>query len=628
MAGVGKTTLAVHAAHLLASRFPDGQLYLDLRGFDRSGMVQSPQDAVRQLLAGLGVPADRVPGEPDAQIGLYRSVLAGRRVLIVLDNARSAEQVRPLLPGARDCQVLVTSRDQMRSLIAIEGARLVGLSPLSPDDAKEALTRRLGADRVAQEPEAVDKIVALCAGLPLTLSIVAARAATRPTHSLSSIATDLTRSGTGLHALADPDSAADARASLALSYHALSPGAARILRLSSLHPGAEASRDALASLAGVTATEAEGDLDELERVYLMTQPEPSRYACHDVVRAYAAELAAEDDAADEDEVRLRLFDHYRQSAFRAMLTLRSNRSPVPVPDPLPGVTVAGFGTPEDAFGWFAGLYPVLRVLLERTAEHNLPEYTWQLAWSLDPFHDRQARWQDKSWVHRNGLVAAEKLGNLTWQAHSHRSLGSAFRLLGDLQRAMEHFGVAQRLYVEFGNVYEQAMNLHNLVAVFQALDLPEQALTHARRALELSEEIEDRQLQAIALNNLGWMYSNDGDQAAAIDCAQRALVLLEEADEVNLRAQLVRTLGQCQYRSGDTDLAMPQLMEALGIFHDQHDRYEEAYTLRWIAIAQRAAGHDAPARRAWQRALPILSDLGDDLPAFESFAAEDASTRR
>jgi tetratricopeptide (TPR) repeat protein len=183
----------------------------------------------------------------------------------------------------------------------------------------------------------------------------------------------------------------------------------------------------------------------------------------------------------------------------------------------------------------------------------------------------------------------------TWQAHSNRSLGSAFRLLGDHQRAMEHFQVAQRLYTELGDVPEQAMNLHNLVAVFQALDLPEQALTHARQALELSEEIDDRQRQAIALNNLGWMYSNDGDQAAAIDCAQRALMLLDEADEVNLRAQLTRTLGQCQYR---------------------------------VAIAQQAAGHDAPARRAWQRALPMLSDLGDDLPPFESFAAEDASTRR
>ena len=628
MAGVGKTALAVHAAHLLADRFPDGQLYLDLRGFDRSGMVLSPQDAVRQLLAGLGVPPDRIPGDPDAQIGLYRSVLAGRRVLIVLDNARGAEQVRPLLPGTRDCQVLVTSRDQMRSLIAIAGARLVGLSPLSKDDAREALIRRLGADRVAAEPAAVDTIIALCAGLPLTLSIVAARAATRPTHPLSSIAADLTSSGTGLHALADPDSAADARASLALSYHALSPGAARILRLSSLHPGAEASRDALASLAGVPAAEAEDDLDELERVYLMTQPEPHQYACHDVVRAYAAELAAKDDGHDEDAVRLRMLDHYRQNAYRAMRTLRSNRSPVTFPAPLRGVTVDEFGTAEDASGWFARLYPVLRVLLEQTIEHNLPECTWQLAWTLDTFHDRQGRWQDKCWVHRAGLVAAEKLGNLTWQAHSHRSLGSAFRLLGDYPRAMEHFQLAQRLYTELGLVDEQAMNLHNLVAVFQALDLPRQALTHARLALELSEEIDDRQRQAIALNNLGWMYSNDGDQAAAIDCAQRALVLLDEADEVNLRAQLTRTFGQCLYRAGDTDLAMPSLMAALGIFHDQQDRYEEAYTLRWIAIAQRAAGHDAPARRAWQRALPILSDLGDDLPAFESFAAEDASTRR
>jgi hypothetical protein len=227
MAGVGKTTLAVHAAHLMADRFPDGQLYIDLRGFDHSGAALRLQEAVRQLLAGLGVPPERIPAGAQAQVGLYRSVLAGRRCLIVIDNARSAEQVRPLLPGGSQCGVLVTSRDQMRSLIATEDARLIGLTPFSPLDAREALARRLGADRVDADIEGAERLMELCAGLPLALSVVAARAAVYADYPLSSLATELSESGSRLSALADPDPAVDTRTSLSLSYQVLSPGAVK-----------------------------------------------------------------------------------------------------------------------------------------------------------------------------------------------------------------------------------------------------------------------------------------------------------------------------------------------------------------------------------------------------------------
>jgi len=314
MAGVGKTTLAVHAAHQMAARFPDGQLYIDLHGFDRSGVALRLQDAVRQLLTGLGVPPERIPAGAEAQVGLYRSVLAGRRVLIVLDNARRAEQVRPLLPGGSRCGILVTSRDQMRSLIATEGARLVQLIPFSPLEAREALARRLGAARVEADIEGAERLIELCAGLPLALSVVAARAAVYPDYPLSSLATELSESGSRLSALADPDSAVDARASLSLSYRVLSPGAARLLRLSALHPGAEVSREALASLAGISPPEAAAGLEELERGHLMTRPEPGYYASHDLVRAYAAELADADPATGLHPARMRVLERYRQSA--------------------------------------------------------------------------------------------------------------------------------------------------------------------------------------------------------------------------------------------------------------------------------------------------------------------------
>jgi DNA-binding SARP family transcriptional activator len=314
MAGVGKTTLAVHAAHLMADRFPDGQLYIDLRGFDRFGVALRQEEAVRQLLTGLGVPAERIPAGAEAQVGLYRSVLAGRQVLIVLDNARSAEQVRPLLPGGSQCGVLVTSRDQMRSLIATEGARLIGLTPFSPLDAREALALRLGADRVDADTEGAERLIELCAGLPLALSVVAARAAVYADYPLSSLATELSESGSRLSALADPDSAVDARASLSLSYQVLSPSAARLLRLSTLHPGPEVSKETMASLAGISTPEAAAGLEELERGHLMTRPEPGYYASHDLVRAYAAELADADPATELPPARMRVLGHHRQSA--------------------------------------------------------------------------------------------------------------------------------------------------------------------------------------------------------------------------------------------------------------------------------------------------------------------------
>lgn len=628
MAGVGKTTLAVHAAHLLADRFPDGQLYVDLHGFDRSGMTLTPQDAIRQMLAGLEVPPERVPAETEALIGLYRTVLAGRRVLVVLDNARHAEQVRPLLPGDSHCRVLVTSRDQMRSLIAIEGARLVGLSPLSKEDARETLSRRLGAARVDAESEAVERVIELCAGLPLALSIVAARAAIHATHSLSSIAAELSESGNRLNALADSDSLVDSRASLSLSYHALSPDAARLLRLSSLHPGAEVSMEAMISLVGANAPEAGAGLDELERVHLMTQPEPGYYASHELVRAYAGELADSDPVTELDAARQRMFDHYRQSAYKAMRVLRPIRSPVAVEAPLPGVTITDFDDPEDSFAWFARTYPVLRVVLDQTVALGLPEYTWQLAWALDPFHNSQARWLEKLAVHRMALAAAEKLANPALQGHSHRNLGQAFRLLGDEQQAMEHFELAQQLYDELGDRADQARNLSHIVALIQSGDPPGQAKEQALKALELSTQVGDPELEAAALNNLACSHSMGGDQAAAIQFAKRALALLGEIDEVGFRAHVLCTLGQCEYRTGNYEQAAAQLLEAFGIFRALRDRLEETNTLRLLAIVQREAGNLLAARHTWQTALPILSDLGHDLPAFDPFTLQDDSGTR
>ncbi|MEV4008969.1 helix-turn-helix transcriptional regulator [Nonomuraea angiospora] len=309
-AGIGKTALAVHWAHRVADRFPDGQLYANLRGFEPGAEPAHPAEAIRGFLTALGVPSRRIPAGTDARGALFRSTVNGRRLLIVLDNARAAGQVRPLLPGAGGCLVIVTSRDQLTGLVAAGAAPIV-LDPLPASDALRLLARRLGPARLAAAPEAAGKIAALCSGLPLALAVAAARASTHPRFSLDDLAAELHGTGNRLDALSDKDPFADVRTALSWSYRTLGPAAARTFRLLGLHPGHDIDVAAAADLCGLPVRETRALLAELHRVHLIAEPAPGRYAQHDLVRAYAAELAeTHESPAERHEAECRLFDHY------------------------------------------------------------------------------------------------------------------------------------------------------------------------------------------------------------------------------------------------------------------------------------------------------------------------------
>jgi DNA-binding SARP family transcriptional activator len=297
MAGIGKTTFAIHWAHRVANRFHDGQLHINLRGFDSSDPALAPADALRTLLCSLGVPAGDIPDGLDARAGLYRSILAGRRVLIVLDNARDVQQVRPLLPSGAGCLVIVTSRNPLTGLAMTEGARLLTLNLPSVLTASEVLERRLGLDRVALEPAAVADIIESCGRLPLALAAVAARAAAHPDFTLASIAADLRRTPGRLDAFVAAGVAADARAAFSWSYDRLSPQASRLFRLLPLQQEAEITPAASASLLGVPPQEANRLVVELADVALLTEHRPGRYSFHDLIRAYAAELSERADSS-------------------------------------------------------------------------------------------------------------------------------------------------------------------------------------------------------------------------------------------------------------------------------------------------------------------------------------------
>jgi hypothetical protein len=378
MAGVGKTTLAIHWAHCVAKHFDDGQLYLNLRGFDASGTATAPADALRTLLYSLGVPTEHLPADLDARAGLYRSLLARRRVLIVLDNARDGEQVRPLLPASPGSLVVVTSRNPLTGLAMTAGARLLTLSPPSVPTARQTLEHRLGADRVAAEPEAVEEIIQHCGRLPLALAIVSGRAVAHPDFTLASIAADLRRTRGRLDAFGTAGAAADARTVFSWSYHHLSPLASRLFRLLSLAPGPGITVAACASLLGLPPEEADRLVVELTSTALIAEHQPGRYSWHDLIRAYATELSERSDTdADRHEAQARLLHHYLHSSYAAQAMLRPHREPIAPCRPRPGVTAETFSDHKSAMSWLTAERQVLNASVSLAARCEFGFPAWQ-----------------------------------------------------------------------------------------------------------------------------------------------------------------------------------------------------------------------------------------------------------
>jgi hypothetical protein len=396
-AGVGKTTLAVHWAHRVSARFPGGQLYVNLQGFDPGGAALEPGEAVRGFLEALGVPVARIPADLPAQTGLYRSLLAGQRVLVVLDNARDVEQVRPLLPGSPGCLAIVTSRNHLTGLVATEGAYPLTLDLLPTADACDLLTRRLGSGRVASEPAAVDEIIAGCARLPLALTIAAARAATSPDFPLAVFATELHEATRVLDPFHGGDLATDVRAVFSWSYRALSAGAARLFRLLGLHPGPDIGLAAGASLAALQPAEARALLAELTRAHLLAEHAPGRYAFHDLLRSYAAEQAqARESQQERDAAVHRILDHYLHTAHRTAMLIEPHFDPLSLVPAQPGVVLGAAGTAEDAMAWLTAEHAALlaAVLLAADAGHG--RHAWQLAWAVTTAFIRRGSWPDNA----------------------------------------------------------------------------------------------------------------------------------------------------------------------------------------------------------------------------------------
>ncbi len=609
-AGVGKTALAVHWAHRVAHRFPDGQLYANLRGFDPSGQTVEPGAAVRRFLDALGVPAEQIPADLDAQAALYRSTLAGKQALVVLDNARDSEQVRPLLPGARGCLAIVTSRNQLPGLVAADGAYPLTLELLTPAEARALLTRRLGAERNAAEPDAVQAIIDRCARLPLALATVAARAAIHPHLPLRTLAAELHDTRGGLHAFDNGDPARDVRAVFSWSYRALTPRAARLFRLLSLHPGTDLATSAAASLTALATGQVRPLLAELTGANLLIQHAPGRYAFHDLLRAYATELAQDTDTDEERRAATaRMLDHYLHTAHTAAVLLDPHQDPITLAPPGSGVTAARPTDAQQALAWFAAEHQVLLAVIDHAAATGQDTRTWQLAWSLTTFLNRQGHWRDWAATSQAAVHAAQRLADPSAQATAHRRLGWAYSMLGRIQDARTQFQHALDLY---GSLSDQVGPADTHLDIGRACTLTgrnAEALHHAERALDLYRAAGHRAGQALALNNIGWCHTLLGNPARGLAPCQQALRLHQLLGNHDGEAGAWDSLGLIHHHLGHHTQAIACYHHALDRYQDLGDRYEQAATLNNLGDTHHAAGSPHAAHHAWQQALDILTDL-------------------
>ncbi|KUL28474.1 AfsR/SARP family transcriptional regulator [Actinoplanes awajinensis] len=605
-AGVGKTALAVHWGHRVRHLFPDGQLYVNLHGFAPAVPVTDPADAVQGFLDRLGVPAHRLPSSTASQFALYRSLLADRRALILLDNARDGDQVRQLIPGGPGCLVIVTSRNELPGLV-MAGAVPVALDLLAPDEARGLMDRRLGADRTRAEPQAVDDIVESCARLPLALTIAAAHAASRRTFPLARVAAELREVRGRLDAFDAGDPMTDIRAVFSWSYQALPAPAARLFRLLGLIPGPEISAAAAASLAGLPPAEARRPLNELARAHLVTERMPGRFAFHDLLRAYAAELAEAQHAPAEREIAVRrLLDHYLHTAARAQLLLNPHVDvALELPAIQPGVHPERIVGHEAALDWFAGERPALMAAMAAAVEAGIEPHRWQLICELSPFLEYQGQWRE--W--REALETSRRHGGPGYEALVQRLLGRVCIRLGRHDESARYLNAALEQYTKLGDLAGQAHTHREMCWRLDNLDRPGEALDHAERALELFRSAGHRSGEARALNAVGWFHIKLGDHEQALRYCRAALDLQLSTDDRFGQAETWDSLGYLYRHAGQAHRATDCYQRALQLYREFDDRYNEADTLASLGDAAMAAGDTEAAGEAWRHALTIFRRL-------------------
>ncbi|MGX7826620.1 BTAD domain-containing putative transcriptional regulator [Actinokineospora sp. 24-640] len=612
-AGVGKTSLAVHWAHRVRHRFSDGQLFFNLHGYSESA-PRTAGDALNSFLQALGVPPAAIPLDVDTRGALLRSMLADRRVLLVLDNAVSAEQVRPLIPANPNCAVVVTSRNDLSGLRVRDDALILRLDVLTHAEATDLL-RAL----VHGEPDTVDELARLCAHLPLALRIAAANVCLGAYESVADYTAAL-RDGNRLRELSvSGDSTTAVHAAFALSYAALDPRAARAFRLLGLVPGADIGLPAAATLLGMSVEEAAGTLDQLVAAHLVQRRARDRFHFHDLLRLFAAQRCVEeDDDAEREHARQRLLLHYLHSAHHAT----SSRYPgmLRLCDIPPFVTAAAAPPPDD---WLEAERANLSAMVQHMAEHGPRMGAWLLTDVLRGFLWRTYDVQNWETMSLAGLAAAEAENDQRATAAMHYSAGAAAQYcLCDTGIAEERLERAQQLFRELGATHGRAAALDGLGMVHHKAGRAEQAVKALGEALDLCRRERSAAGTARVLCNLGEITAGT---AVAFDHLAEALSLAGLLADRHIEGHALHNLGYAHWRAGQFDDAMRDYRRALELREEIGDTEGRGTTMDAIGTLLCATGNPTTGRRYWYEALVTLESIGH--PVAEEIRARLADLR-
>jgi tetratricopeptide (TPR) repeat protein/Mrp family chromosome partitioning ATPase len=601
--GMGKTALAVHWAHQAIDRYPDGQLFLDLRGHDPP-TAMPVAEALTHLLAGLGVQAERTSADITKRLGLYRSALRERRILIVLDNAASAEQVAPLVPPGSASLLVVTSRQQLAGLALDHAVTAIQLDMLTREEASTLLQRVLGHDRVTQERPSADRLVELCGRMPLALRIAAAKLATRRMRPLAELVTEMTGEDR-LGALTVPGGSHSIRTVFATAYQSLSPLAATLFRRLGNHPGPSFSAHLPAVLAGEPVHDA---LDELASAHLISEVDSDRFRFHDLIRLYAIECAT---PPERSKTNFQTILWYLRMAEIANSLLEPARDRVKVEwdGAPPGMPF--LGDTESALSFLDAERANLLLIARHARQHGHPQLTWQLTYMLTSYYTHRGYWSDYAEICREGLATALQLADPVAERLMRGALGVALINIGRPEEALEQHTIARELMRAAGDKWGEGMALNNIAKIYAQLGRLEESLAAFNQSLELQTADGHSPGIALVLNNIADIYTQMSEWDEAFARLDQALRLAREIGNHHLEGAVLQNLGETRLAAGDEDGALEHFAQALEIRRRSGEKRREAETSNAIGLVHLSRGDHASALDHFGRALTLAREIND-----------------
>ncbi|MFG2357025.1 ATP-binding protein [Streptomyces sp. NPDC048521] len=604
MAGIGKTTLAVHWAHQVADRFPDGQLYVNLRGFEDSEQPLDPGEALGGFLRALGVPSGDLPRGTAERSVLFREQTASRRLIVVLDNAHDEEQIRPLLPHTAGCLTIITSRNRLAGLAAGEGASLISLDVWTRQEALAALAARIGEERCRAESAAAAGLAELCGYLPLAVAVVGAQLSATPEMPLRLAARELEEAR--LDALSTGDRRADVRAVFSWSYRALDAETARVFRHLALHPGPAASLEAAASLVGTRPARVRRHLRALTSASLLSRDADGRYVLHDLVRAYGIELV-EKERDDRLAAEIRLMDYLRHNAYTAGQYVSRYKADPPGPA-AEGVVHVPVDSREEALDWYRQEESTTTAVLRVVQDPRLLRHCVDLVLEWVGYNTVVGRWTEEITAERIALDAAGALDDPIAMVRAGANLARALIETGNHDEANEPIKVMFTHMHRLSDPHRARAEL-NLAWLREQQRRFSEALEHGRNALMIYRGLRQPDKIGRALGFVGWSLAALGEYRESIATCEEALPILQEAGERRLEADLWSTIGYAWHGLGDLDAAVAAYEKSLRLFDEVFDDYGAAEVWDHLASAQLERGDAEQARASWTRAAELFSAL-------------------